>query len=92
MRVGFGIDQLSVDTDLVAQPPHAAFEHIAHTKLAADLLGGDPLALIGERGIDRDHQHARDARQISRQILGDPIGEVLLLGIVAEVGEWQHDD
>ena len=92
MRVGLGIDQLGVDADLVARPPDAPFQHIAHAQLAADLLRVDRLVLIGERGIARDHEHIRDPRQIGRQILGDPVGEILLIRVVAEIGEGQHDD
>src|SRR6516165_6245511 len=84
MRVALSIDQLGVDANPVAQPADAAFEHITHPKLAPDLLGLDPLSLIGECGIARDHKHVRDARQIGRQILGDPICKVLLLRVVAE--------
>src|SRR6516162_2432185 len=51
MSIGFGVDQLRIDADLVARPPDAAFEYEAHPQLATDLLGVDPLALIGERGI-----------------------------------------
>jgi hypothetical protein len=49
MGVGLGVDQLGVDTDLVARPPDAAFEDIAHTKIASDLLGIDPFVLVSER-------------------------------------------
>ncbi len=38
MRIGCGIAQLGADAELVARSPAASFEHIAHTKLAADLL------------------------------------------------------
>ncbi len=31
-------------------------------------------------------------RQIGRQILGDPVGEILLLPVVAEIGKGQHDN
>jgi hypothetical protein len=51
MYVGSGIDQLGVDADLVARSTYTAFEHVAHCQFAPDLLGIDPLALIGERGI-----------------------------------------
>src|SRR5215468_9604693 len=39
------VDQLGVHTDMAAQAADAAFQHIAHTQLAADLLGIDPLGL-----------------------------------------------
>src|SRR6516162_6583448 len=45
MRVGLGIDQPGVDTDLVASPPNASFQHIAHAELAADLFASIALPL-----------------------------------------------
>jgi hypothetical protein len=92
MRVGRGVDQLGVDAEPVARPPDAPFEHVAHTKLAADLLGVDGLVPIGERGIARDHEHILEPREIGRQILGDPVREILLLPIVAEVCKGEDDD
>jgi hypothetical protein len=92
MRVGLGIDQLGVYAELVARPPDAPFEHIAHAQLATNLLRVDRLVPVGKRGIARDHEHVRHPRQIGRQIVGDPVGKILLVGVVAEVGERQHDD
>jgi hypothetical protein len=79
MRIGLDIDQLGVDADLVARPADAAFQYIVDAQFAFDLLRVGPLVLIGEGGITRDHQHACDPRQISRQILGDAVREILLL-------------
>jgi hypothetical protein len=50
----------------------------------------DRLAPVSERGVVRDHQHVRDPRQIGRQILSDPIGKILLVGVIAEIGEGQY--
>jgi|SRR6516162_855923 len=92
MRVCLGIDQLSVDPNLIGRPPDAAFEHVAHTKLATDLLRVDRLVPIGERSVARNHQRLLDPRQIRRQILSYSIGEILLLRITAQVGERQDDN
>ena len=46
MGVGLGIDQLGTDADLIARPPDASLEHIAHTEIAADLLGVDRLVPV----------------------------------------------
>src|SRR6516165_6163688 len=46
MRVGGDIDQLGVDAELVARPPDAPFEHIAHTQLPADLSRVDGLVPV----------------------------------------------
>src|SRR5215471_595473 len=92
MRVARGIDQLRADADLAARPPDAAFEYIAHTELAADLLGVDGFVAIRERCIARDDQHVWEPRQIGCQILSDTVCEVPLLRIIAEIGKRQDDD
>ena len=92
MGIRLGVDQLGGDADLVSRPLDASCQHIAHTKLAADLLRVDQLVPVRESGIARDHEHVRDPRQIGCQILGDPVGEILLPGVAAEVGKGQDDD
>jgi hypothetical protein len=62
MRIGLGVDQLGVDPDLVARPPDAPFEHIAHTQFTADLPSVDRLVAIRKGGIARDHETVGDAR------------------------------
>ena len=42
MRAGLGRDELGVDLHLLAEAAHAAFEQIAHAKLAADLPSRRP--------------------------------------------------
>jgi redox-sensitive bicupin YhaK (pirin superfamily) len=61
--LGYRVDQLAGDTQPIARFAHAAFQHIAHAKLASDPLYVDGLALIGERGIARDDEQPDDARQ-----------------------------
>ncbi len=92
MRVGFGVDQLGSDANPASRPLDVSAQHITHTKLAADLLRVDRLVPVGESGVARDHEHVRDPRQIGRQIPGDPIGEILLFGVVTEVDKGQHND
>jgi hypothetical protein len=92
MRAGRGIDQLGIDADLIARPLDATLQHIADAQLAADLLCVGRLVPIGERGAARDHEHIRDPRQVGREIVGNPIGKILLAGIITEIDEGQHDD
>ena len=92
MCIRLGIDQLSVDAHFAARPPDASLEHIADAQLAADLLGVDPFIPVSEGRITRDHKAVCDARQIRCYILCDPIGEILLVGVTAEIGERQDDD
>jgi hypothetical protein len=92
MRAGFGRDELGVDRDLLAGPPHAPFEHIANAKLLADFLGVEVLALVGEGRAAGDNEAVGQMREVGRQIIGDSVGEIFLLRIAAEIGEWQNHD
>ena len=47
------------------------------------------LALVGEAGVAADHEQAADLAQIGDDVLGDPVGEILLLRIAAHVVERQ---
>src|SRR4029077_5913311 len=89
-RTRFGIDQLRVDSDLLAGALDAPFKNIAYPELAADLLYIDRLVLVSERGVARNHQAALDAREIGGQILCDTIGKIFLLRFIAEIGKGQH--
>ena len=51
MRVGLGIDQLNVDADTMGRPTDAAFKHVAHVQLAANLLRVGGVVPIDESGI-----------------------------------------
>jgi hypothetical protein len=57
-------------------------------KLFALLQSRQP---IGDRSICSRFSSPRisDPRQIGRQIVGHPVGEVLLLGVITEIGEGQ---
>src|SRR4029077_18861443 len=56
MRVGISVNELGGDANPLVRALDAPFEHIAYAQLGADLLRADPPALIGERGIARDHE------------------------------------
>src|SRR4029077_18632533 len=90
MRTRFGIDQLRVDSDLLAGALDAPFKNIAYPELAADLLNIDRFVLVSERGIERNHQGTLDAGEIGGQILCDTIGKIFLLRFIAEIGKGQH--
>jgi len=92
MPAGLGVDELGSDAQPAARPLDASVEHITDAQLAADLLGVDRFVPIGESAIAGDHERACEPRQVGRQILGDAIRKILLLRIVAEIGERQYDD
>ncbi len=85
-------NELCADAQPLAGPANAAFEHITHAQLARDLPHIDGAVLVDECRVAGDHEQPADAGQAGDQILGHPVGEVLLIGIVAHVVERQHSD
>ena len=61
-------------------------------KLAPDLFRIDGLSFICERRVAGDHEAVGQARQVSREIVCDPIGEIVVVGIAAKIVEGQHND
>ena len=80
------------DADPATRFAHAAFEHIAHAQFLADFLDVDGLALVGKGRIAGDHREGAPAGEHRDDVLGDAVGEKLLLGIAAEIGERQYRD
>src|SRR5579862_252114 len=54
MSAAHGVDQLAGHAHPIAGLAHAAFQYVADTELAADLLHVDRLALVGKTRIARD--------------------------------------
>ena len=71
---------------------HAAFEHVAHAELAADLLHVNRPALVGEARIARDDEQPAHARQGGDDVVHHAVGEIVLLRIAAQVVERQDGD
>ena len=67
-------------------------KHIAHPHLPAHVLHLDRFAFVGERRVAGDDKQAGDAGEVSGDVFGDAVAEILLLGIFAHVDEGQHDD
>ena len=59
---GFGVDQLHVDAHAVSAALYAAFEHVAHVEIAADLLNVSGLALVRKGGVAADDERAGIAK------------------------------
>src|SRR5216684_982617 len=79
-------DQLGGHTDPIAGLTHTAFEHIAHAEFAPDLFHIDRPALVGEARVPRDDEQRGIARQRGDNVLGDPVGDELLIRVAARAG------
>ena len=87
-----GVDELPGDADPRPRPAHAAFQHVTHAKLAADLLHVDGAALVGEGRVARDDEYVPVAGQAGDDVLHHAVGEIVLIGIRAHVLERQDRD
>ena len=87
-----GVDELPGDADARSRPAHAAFQHVAHAEVAADLLHVDGAALVGEGRVARDDEHVPVAGQARDDVLDHAVGEIVLIGIRTHVLERQDRD
>ena len=87
-----GVDELSGDPHATTRLADAAFEHIAHAKLASNLLDVDGLALVGEARIAGDNEKRVEPRKRGDDVLDHAVGEIFLLRVAAHVLERQHGD
>ena len=85
-------DQLRDDPHTVAAAAHAALQNVAHAQFRAHLPDADRVMPVGEAGVPGDYQQRAVARQLSDDLIGQPVGEILLLRIAAQVGERQDGD
>ena len=86
-----GVNELHIDAHAVSAALDAALEDIADVQVAPDRLHVEQLALVRERRVAGDHDGASNSRKIGRQVLRDPVDEMLLLRVAAEIGEGQDD-
>ena len=90
LGAGRRIDQLHGDPHRVAGPAHRAFQYVRHVQGAGDVGDRHVLALERERGGTRRHLQLRNLRQQVQQVLGDAVGEIVLVLVGTHVDEGQH--
>jgi hypothetical protein len=86
------IDQLRRDPDLVALLAHAALEDVGHAEPLADGAQVLLLALEGEGGGAPGDAEILDPGQHVEQLLGQALGEILVVRVHRHVDEGQHRD
>src|SRR5262245_40683328 len=85
---GLGVDELRHDADAVVGAPYAALEHITHPEIVSELGDVDSLALILKGGVAREQAKVtRRPRQLSHEVLGQAVAEILLLRVAAQIDE-----
>ena len=71
---------------------HAAFDDVVNTEGLGHLLHIHRLALVDEGRVARDDQQIAEARQLGDDVLGQSVGEEILVRFAAHIGEGQHRD
>jgi hypothetical protein len=92
MGAALGVNELDIDPHPATRALNTALEHVANVQFAADPFHIAASALVVEGGVARDHEGARNAREIGGQALGDAIDEIVLLRVAGQVGQGQDDD
>jgi hypothetical protein len=84
------LDELTRNPDSVRHLPHTAFEEIANTQVAANLLHIHSAVLVDEARITSDDKQPFDPREVGDDVLNHPVGKVVLVLVTAHVNERQH--
>ena len=87
-----GADELGCDADLVAGLAHASLEDRRDIQLGGDGPHVFVLALEREGGGSRGHVQAGHFCEQVEQLLGEAVGEIILVGIAAQVEQRQDGD
>ena len=86
------VDQPDGETEPVAGTAHAAFQHMADPKPGAGIDRRARARLQGETGLACRHEQPGDLRELGDQVLGDALGEIVLVRVAAEIDERQDGD
>src|SRR3989442_1083750 len=92
VSVGLCVDELRHDPHPIADPPHAAFEECRGLESRPDLFQALLPLLERHHRRARDHLEGADLRQMGDDVFRDPVGEVLVLRVRAEIEERQDRD
>ena len=85
-------DQLGGDPHAIASPAHAALDDEIRPEPVTHFLGVECLASERKGRVPRDHHELPKPAQLGNDILGDPVGEIILCRIAAHVIEGQDSD
>ena len=86
------VHQLGRHSEAWPRAADAALEDGRHSELLADLARIDGLPLKRESRAACRHTKAGDFAQRARELVGHPVSEIFLLGVVAHVYQGEHGD
>jgi hypothetical protein len=90
MLAGLGLDQLTGDADTPLRDAHTALEHVANAEIARDLAHVGRLVLVDEGRVAGDDEQPAEPCKSGDDVLGQAVGEEVVLGIPAHIDERQH--
>ena len=90
MAVGAGVDELGGDADAVAGADDGAFDDGVDVELASDVGEWAAGALVGHDGGAGDDAKVGDTGELSDELVGHAVGEVLLAWVAGEVLERKN--
>ena len=91
LDVASGVTEAGRDADAVSPLADAALEHVSHAE-RRDRLRARLLALQARGGREPHDLETAHATQRAQELGGEPVGEVDLIGVVAQALEGQHHD
>jgi hypothetical protein len=89
---GLGVNQLPIYTDTVPGPADAALEHIADTQFLSHPADIDCQALVAKGRVAGDDEQPGDKGEGGNDLLAQPVGKILLLGLARNIDEGQDRD
>ena len=92
VAIGLGVDELRDDAHAIAGATYAAVEQRGGAERRADLAQALRALLERHDRVARDHLERADLGEMRDDVLGDAVGEVLVLRIGAQVAEGKHGD
>ena len=86
------VDQLDIDADPLSLAPDTAFQDGRYIQRLADFANIVRLSAIGQDRGPRDHLQIADLGEVGQDVILNPIGEIGIRGVGAEIREGQNRD
>jgi hypothetical protein len=92
MRPVLRVQKLRCDAERISRPLNAPFQDVAGTEFLVELADIDGLALVPEGRVPGDDEEILEPGERGDDVVREPVAEVLLVGVAAQVLEGQDGD